>query len=413
MSEKSLHHMRLEDRHGAHNYHPIPVVLERGQGVHVWDVDGKRYLDFLSAYSAVNQGHSHPKLVAALTQQASTLALSSRAFYNNALGEYERFVTGYFGYDKILPMNTGVEAWDTANKLARRWGYAVKGIPDGAAVVVHMQGNFHGRSIAALSASTDPDTYGGFGPTAPGFATVPFNDLAALRALLQRDGARVAGICLEPIQGEAGIVIPDAGYLRGVRALCDEFRVLLIADEIQTGCGRTGRLLAVQHDGVRPDVLVLGKALSGGLLPISGALADDEVMLQIKPGQHGSTFGGYPVACKVATAALEVLRDERLPENAAAMGAVLRAGLEQLQRASPIVGAVRARGLMAAIDITPTAAGKTAWDVCIKMRDLGLLAKPTHDHTIRLAPPLCITQAQVEEAVHIVQKAVKAFDGTA
>lgn len=399
----------LEERHGAHNYHPLPVVLERGKGVHVWDVDGKRYLDFLSAYSAVNQGHAHPKILAALSGQAAKLTLTSRAFHNNVLGEYERFVTSFFGYERVLPMNTGVEGGETAIKLARRWGYDVKGIPDDKATVLFCENNFWGRTIAACSSSSDPSCRKGFGPFLPGMGLVPYNDLPALEAALKAD-PHVAAFMLEPIQGEAGVVVPDGGYLAGVRALCTRYNVLMIADEVQTGLCRTGAMLAVDHEQVKPDVLVLGKALSGGVYPVSAVLASDEVMLTVSPGEHGSTYGGNPLGSAVAIAALEVLRDEGLAENARLMGELLRAELEAL-RGEAIV-AVRGRGLLNALVVRPPAAdGPDALDLCHALMHAGLLAKPTHGDIIRLAPPLVIDTAQVEEAVDIIGGEVRKMFG--
>lgn len=395
----------LEEKYGAHNYHPIPVVLDRGEGVFVWDVDGKRYYDFLAAYSAVNQGHCHPKIISALIEQAQQMTLTSRAFYNSRLGEYEKFITSYFGYDKVLPMNTGVEAVETAVKLSRRWGYAVKGIPDNEAKIVWVEGNFHGRTISSISASTDPDSYGRFGPLVPGYVIVPYNNLAALEEAF-RD-KNVAAFIFEPIQGEAGVVVPDEGYLKGVRELCSKYNVLMVADEVQSGLGRCGTVLACDFENVRPDMLVLGKALSGGTLPVSAVLADDEIMLTIKPGEHGSTYGGNPLACRVAIAALEVLRDEKLPENAERLGHILRRELRAIEH--PRIKLIRGRGLFNAMVIEPRN-GTTAWDVCLKMAELGLLAKPTHGDIIRFAPPLCITEAQLHECVGIIRQALSHFE---
>ncbi len=396
--------MELEARFGAHNYHPLPVVLERGAGVFVWDVDGKRYFDFLSGYSAVNQGHCHPRIVGSLIEQAQKLTLVSRAFHSNLLGEYAAFVTRYFGYDRVLPMNTGVEGGETAIKLARRWGYDCKGIPENRAKIVFAEGNFWGRTLAAISSSTDPSSYHGFGPFMPGFVLVPYNDIAALETALA--DPEVAAFMVEPIQGEAGVVIPDDGYLRAVRELCDRHNVLFIADEIQTGLCRTGRMLACDHENVRPDILVLGKALSGGVFPVSAVLADDAVMLNIKPGEHGSTYGGNPLACAVAMAALGVLKDERMAENAAAMGELLRDGLRSLD--SPLVATVRGRGLLNAIVIrhpNPEA----AWEICLRLMEHGLLAKPTHGDKIRFAPPLSINASQVAECVGIIGRVLREF----
>jgi ornithine--oxo-acid transaminase len=401
-SANTAKYIALEDQFGAHNYHPVPVVLEKGEGVFLYDVDGKRYFDFLSGYSAVNQGHCHPAIIKALTDQAQKLTLTSRAFYNNLLGEYEKYITEYFGYDKVLPMNTGVEGGETAIKLARRWGYAVKGIPENQAKVIFAQGNFWGRTLAAISSSTDPSSYNGFGPFMPGFGLVPYNDLAALETALQ--DPNVAAFMVEPIQGEAGVVIPTDGYLKGVRDLCTKYNVLFIADEIQTGLARTGTLLACDHENVRPDILILGKALSGGTIPVAAVLADDIVMLQIKPGEHGSTYGGNPLACAVAMKALEVLKSENMVENSFKMGAILRAELAKLN--SPFIDSIRGRGLLNAIVIkheNPEA----AWDLCLYLKELGILAKPTHGDKIRFAPPLIITEAQIKEAVQLIGKGLE------
>jgi ornithine--oxo-acid transaminase len=401
-SANTAKYIALEDQFGAHNYHPVPVVLEKGEGVFLYDVDGKRYFDFLSGYSAVNQGHCHPAIIKALTDQAQKLTLTSRAFYNNLLGTYEKYITEYFGYDKVLPMNTGVEGGETAIKLARRWGYAVKGIPENQAKVIFAEGNFWGRTLAAISSSTDPSSYKGFGPYMPGFGLVPYNDLAALETVLQ--DPTVAAFMVEPIQGEAGVVIPTDGYLKGVRALCDKYNVLFIADEIQTGLARTGTLLACDHENVRPDILILGKALSGGTIPVAAVLADDIVMLQIKPGEHGSTYGGNPLACAVAMKALEVIKTEKMVENSFKMGEILRAELAKLN--SPFIASIRGRGLLNAIVIkheNPEA----AWDLCLHLKELGILAKPTHGDKIRFAPPLIITEAQIKEAVQLIGKGLE------
>jgi len=401
-SANTAKYIALEDQFGAHNYHPVPVVLEKGEGVFLYDVDGKRYFDFLSGYSAVNQGHCHPAIIKALTDQAQKLTLTSRAFYNNLLGEYEKYITAYFGYDKVLPMNTGVEGGETAIKLARRWGYAVKGIPENQAKVIFAEGNFWGRTLAAISSSTDPSSFKGFGPYMPGFGLVPYNDLAALETILQ--DPTVAAFMVEPIQGEAGVVIPTDGYLKGVRALCDKYNVLFIADEIQTGLARTGTLLACDHENVRPDILILGKALSGGTIPVAAVLADDIVMLQIKPGEHGSTYGGNPLACAVAMKALEVIKSEKMVENSFKMGEILRAELANLN--SPFIASIRGRGLLNAIVIkheNPEA----AWDLCLHLKALGILAKPTHGDKIRFAPPLIITEAQIKEAVQLIGKGLE------
>lgn len=401
-SANTAKYIALEDQFGAHNYHPVPVVLEKGEGVFLYDVDGKRYFDFLSGYSAVNQGHCHPAIIKALTDQAQKLTLTSRAFYNNLLGEYEKYITAYFGYDKVLPMNTGVEGGETAIKLARRWGYAVKGIPENQAKVIFAQGNFWGRTLAAISSSTDPSSYNGFGPFMPGFGLVPYNDLAALETALQ--DPNVAAYMVEPIQGEAGVVIPTEGYLKGVRDLCDKYNVLFIADEIQTGLARTGTLLACDYENVRPDILILGKALSGGTIPVAAVLADDMIMLQIKPGEHGSTYGGNPLACAVAMKALEVIKSENMVENSYKMGEILRAELAKLN--SPYIASIRGRGLLNAIVIkheNPEA----AWDLCLNLKELGILAKPTHGDKIRFAPPLIITEAQIKEAVQLIGKGLE------
>lgn len=402
--------IRLEDKHGAHNYHPLPVVLAKGKGTKVWDIDGTEYFDFLSAYSAVNQGHCHPKIIGALVEQAQNLTLTSRAFHNDALGKYVEFVTDYFGYDRVLPMNTGVEGGETAIKLARRWAYDVKGVPENKARVLFAGNNFWGRTLAAISSSSDPTAFKGFGPYMPGFSSVRYNNLAELEVEFDRDGANIAAFMVEPIQGEAGVVVPDAGYMSDVKKLCEKHNVLLIADEVQTGLGRTGKRLAVDHDNCKPDMIVLGKALSGGVLPVSAVLASNEVMLTLKPGEHGSTYGGNPLACKVATAALEVLRDEKLSENSEARGEQLRAGLSSLTD-STCIEAVRGKGLLNAIVIDQPKGkygdhGK-AWDVCLAMKDNGLLAKPTHGNIIRFAPPLTISEQEVDECLGIIEKSVK------
>jgi ornithine--oxo-acid transaminase len=395
----------LEDKYGAHNYHPLPVVLAKGKGVFMWDVEGKRYYDFLSAYSAVNQGHCHPKIVGALIEQAQTLELTSRAFYNDVLGVYEKFITEYFGYDRVLPMNSGAEGDETALKLTRKWGYKVKGIPENQAKIICCRDNFHGRTITVISMSNDPDARKDFGPFTPGFESIPYNDLKALEKALE--DPNVAGFLVEPIQGEAGVFVPDEGYLKKAYDMCKAKNVLFIADEVQTGIARTGRLLACDWEGFKPDVLILGKALSGGVYPISAVLADDHIMLCIHPGEHGSTFGGNPVAAKVAMAALEVVRDEKLAENAEKLGEIFRDELRKIN--SPYIELVRGKGLLNAIVIKPFN-GKSAWDVCLKMRDNGLLAKPTHDHIIRFAPPLVITEAQIHEAVEIIRKSIKELE---
>jgi ornithine--oxo-acid transaminase len=402
LSEKTAAYLELEEKYGAHNYHPLPVVLEKGEGVFLWDVDGKRYYDFLSGYSAVNQGHCHPRIIHTLIEQSKKLTLTSRAFHNNLLGEYERFITGYFRYDKVLPMNTGVEGGETAIKLARRWAYTTKGVTENQAKIVFAEGNFWGRTLAAISSSTDPSSYKGFGPYMPGFELVPYNDPGTLEKALQ--DKNVAAFMVEPIQGEAGVVIPDEGYLRGVRDLCTKYNVLFIADEIQTGLARTGKMLACDHENVRPDILILGKALSGGVLPVSAVLADDYIMMNIKPGEHGSTYGGNPLACAVAITALTVLKEERMAENAAAMGQLLRDELAKLS--SPYITAIRGKGLLNAIVIqheNPDA----SWDLCLALKENGLLAKPTHGDKIRFAPPLLINKEQVLECVDIIDRSLQ------
>lgn len=401
----SQDYINREDKFGAHNYHPLPVVLEKGEGVFVWDVEGKKYFDFLSAYSAVNQGHCHPKIINAMNEQAKILTLTSRAFYNNVLGEFEEYITKYFGYDKVLPMNTGAEADETALKLARKWGYEKKGIPENEAKIIVCENNFHGRTITIISMSTDPDAYKGFGPYTPGFKTIPYNDLQALENELKDEN--VAAFLVEPIQGEAGVYVPEDGYLKKSYDLCKANDVLFIADEVQTGIARTGKLLACDHEGVRPDILILGKALSGGAMPVSAVLADDDIMLVIKPGEHGSTFGGNPVAGKVAIAALEVIREEKLAENAEKLGKIFREELEKID--SDMIELVRGKGLLNAIIIKPKN-GKEAWDVCLKLRDNGLLAKPTHGHIIRFAPPLVINEEQVRKAADIIKETILSFE---
>ena len=404
ISDYSQQFIDLEEKYGAHNYHPLPVVLNRGEGVFVWDVDGNRYYDFLSGYSAVNQGHCHPKIIAALVEQAAKLTLTSRAFHSNLLGEYEKYITTYFGYDKVLPMNTGVEGGETAIKLARRWGYVVKGIEDNQAKIVFARGNFWGRTMAAISSSTDPSSYNNFGPFMPGFEIVDYNNLVALEKSFQ--DKNVAAFMFEPIQGEAGVVVPDEGYLTGIRNLCTQYNVLMIADEIQTGLARTGKMLACDHENVRPDILILGKALSGGVLPVSAVLCDDEIMMTIKPGEHGSTYGGNPLACAVAMAALQVLKDENMAANAEAMGELLRSEIAKLN--SPFVSLVRGKGLLNAIAIKHSNP-EAAWDLCLILKENGLLAKPTHGDKIRFAPPLSITKNQVLECVGIIDKSLQSF----
>jgi ornithine--oxo-acid transaminase len=402
--KNSAYYIELENQYGAHNYHPIPVVLEKGEGFFVWDVEGKKYYDFLSAYSAVNQGHCHPKIIAAMVKQLSKIALTSRAFHNNVLGEYEQFVTEFFGYDKVLPMNTGVEGGETAIKLARRWGYTIKNIPENQAHILFVEGNFWGRTMAAISSSSDPSSYERFGPFMPGFSLVPYNNLEALEEAFKAN-PNIAGFMFEPIQGEAGVVVPHEGYLKGVRDLCNKYKVLMIADEVQTGLCRTGKMLACDHEQVRPDILVLGKALSGGLLPVSAVLCNDEIMLTIKPGEHGSTYGGNPLACAVATVALEVLREENLAANAEAMGKVFRNRMQALMAKTKLVSEVRGKGLLNAIVIKPFD-NKTAWDVCLLLKDKGLLAKQTHGDIIRFAPPLTITEEHMNFACDIIENTI-------
>lgn len=399
--------MELENRYGAHNYHPVPVVIDRGEGVFVWDVDGKRYYDFLSAYSAVNQGHCHPKIINALTEQAKKLTLTSRAFYNSSLGEYEKFITQYFGYEKVLPMNTGAEGVETAMKLCRKWAYEKKGIAANEAKIIVCEGNFHGRTISIVSASTDPDSKKNFGPYTPGFIVIPYNDIEALENALK--DKTVAGFLVEPVQGERGVVIPDQDYLVRAFNRCKTSNVLFIADEIQTGLGRTGKRLCCDHERVRPDILILGKALSGGTMPVSAVLCDDEIMLCIKPGEHGSTYGGNSLACKVTMASIQVLEDENMYSNSARLGKILLAELQKIQsERSDIVVSVRGKGLFAAIVIKERE-GKTAWELCLDLKENGLLAKPTHGDIIRLAPPLLITEQQLMECVDILRKTILAF----
>lgn len=402
LQHPAQYYLDLEEKFGAHNYHPLPVVLERGSGVFLWDVTGKRYYDFLSGYSAVNQGHCHPRIVAALVEQAQTLTLTSRAFHSNLLGTFSAYITRYFGFDKVLPMNSGAEAVETALKLCRRWAYRVKGVAPGAAKIIVCSENFHGRTSTIVSFSTDPASFTDFGPYMPGFIQVPYNDLDALAQALQDE--TVAGFLVEPIQGEAGVVVPHDGYLAGARQLCSEANVLFIADEIQTGLCRTGRMLACDHESVRPDILILGKALSGGVLPVSCVLADDAIMLTIGPGEHGSTYGGNPLACAVAMASLEVLREEQLAENAARLGAYFRAGLEALQ--SPYIKGVRGKGLLNAILVNHPNP-EAAWKLCLALKDNGLLAKPTHGDKIRLAPPLVITEEQINECLAIIARSLR------
>lgn len=401
---KSEAYIEKEEKYGAHNYHPLPVVLEKGEGVFVWDVEGKRYFDFLSAYSAVNQGHCHPRIINAMTEQARKLTLTSRAFYNNVLGDFEEFITKLLGYDRVLPMNSGAEADETALKLCRKWAYLKKGIPENQAKIIVCEGNFHGRTITIVSMSNDPDSYKDYGPFTPGFEKIPYNDIPALEKALS--DPNVAGFLVEPIQGEAGVYVPDEGYLKKAFDLCKSKKVLFIADEVQTGLCRTGKMLACEHEGVRPDILVLGKALSGGAMPVSAVLADDEIMLTIKPGEHGSTFGGNPLACRVAIEALKVLVDEKLAENASRLGVVFREEVGKIK--SDMIETIRGKGLLNAIVVKPKN-GKTAWDVCVKMKENGLLAKPTHEHIIRFAPPLVINEQQIREAVDIIAASLEAF----
>ena len=408
ISEKANKYIAQENKYGAHNYHPLPVVLSKGQGCYLWDVDGKKYFDFLSAYSAVNQGHCHPKIVKALTDQAETLCLTSRAFFNDTLGPYEEFIHNYFGYDKVLPMNTGAEGVETAIKLARKWGYLKMGIPENEAIILACEGNFHGRTITIVSISTDPDARADYGPYTPGIEVIPYNNTAVLASFLEEKGDKVAGFLVEPIQGEAGVFVPDDGYLKECYDLCKKHNVLFIADEVQTGIARTGKLLCCEHENVRPDIVILGKAISGGVLPVSAVLADDDIMLTIQPGQHGSTFGGFPLACKVATAALEVVRDENLANRAEHLGKIFRE--EMLKIDSPFIKEVRGKGLLNAIVIEPHN-GKEAWDVCMVMANNGLLAKPTHGHIIRFAPPLIISDDELREAIGIIGKSIKSLEG--
>ncbi len=399
--------IELENKHGAHNYHPLPVVLKKGEGVYVWDVEGKKYYDFLSAYSAVNQGHCHPKIVQALVDQASELTLTSRAFHNDVLGAYEKYVTELFGYDKILPMNTGVEGGETALKLCRKWAYKVKGIEENKAKILFAENNFWGRTLAAVSSSTDPSAYNDYGPYLPGFEIVKYNDLDALAKALE--DPNVAGFMVEPIQGEAGVMVPDAGYLKKAYDLCKSKNVLFIADEVQTGISRTGKLFCCQHDDVKPDILILGKALSGGVFPVSAALADDEIMMTIQPGEHGSTFGGNPLGCKVAMAALEVAVEENLADNAEKLGQIFRSELTAFAKTNDLVNGVRGKGLLNAILINDTEESSTAWDICMKLRDNGLLAKPTHGNIIRFAPPLVMTEEELRDCISIITKTISEF----
>ena len=402
LTANTQYYLDLEEKFGAHNYHPLPVVLNKGEGPFVWDVDGKKYYDFLSGYSAVNQGHCHPVIIKSFIKQAQKLTLTSRAFHNNLLGEYEKFITAYFGYDKVLPMNTGVEAVETAIKLARKWAYEVKEVESGKAKIIVCEGNFHGRTSTVISFSSDPSAYRNYGPYMPGFEAIPFNDVQALEKALQDKNA--AAFLFEPIQGEAGVLVPDDGYLTAVRNLCTEYNVLMIADEIQTGLARTGKMLACDHENVRPDIVTLGKALSGGTMPVSAVLADDEIMLTIKPGEHGSTYGGNPLACAVGITSLQVLKDEKMMENAAAMGQLLRDELKKLN--SPFISIIRGKGLLNAIVINHPNKD-AAWDLCLQLKENGLLAKPTHGDKIRFAPPLVITKEQILDCVAIISKSLE------
>jgi len=399
--------IELEDKHGAHNYHPLPVVLAKGEGVYVWDVEGKKYFDFLSAYSAVNQGHCHPKIIGAMIEQAKTLTLTSRAFYNDTLGEYEKYVTEYFGFDKVLPMNTGAEAVETAIKLCRKWAYEKKGVAENQAVIVVCEGNFHGRTTTIVSFSNDQDARKSFGPFTPGFVAIPYNDIDALEKVLENKN--VVGFLVEPIQGEAGVYVPSEGYLKNAFELCKKNNVLFIADEVQTGIARTGELLAVNHENVQPDILILGKAISGGVYPVSAVLANDEIMMVIKPGQHGSTFGGNPIAAKVAMAALEVVKEENLAENAQKLGVIFRKEMQRIIDKTDLVVSVRGKGLLNAIIINDTEQSKTAWNLCVQLKENGLLAKPTHGNIIRFAPPLVMTEEQLMECVAIIEKTITEF----
>lgn len=408
-AKNSQYFIELEEKHGAHNYHPLPVVLDKGEGVFVWDVEGKKYYDFLSAYSAVNQGHSHPAIVKALTEQATKLALISRAFYNSKLGEYEKKITSLFGFDKVLPMNSGAEAVETAVKLARKWSYEVKGIAENAAKIIVCENNFHGRTTTIVSFSNDPDANQNYGPFTPGFIKIPYNDLNALEEVLKNDAQNIAAFLVEPIQGEAGVYVPDAGFLKGASELCKKYNVLFIADEVQTGIARTGKLIACYHEDVQPDILILGKALSGGMYPVSAVLANDNIMNVIKPGQHGSTFGGNPLACAVAMAALDVVEDENLSERAEELGKLFRSEIEKLIEKTDLITAVRGKGLLNAILINDTPESSTAWDLCVALKDNGLLAKPTHGNIIRLAPPLVITEEQLLDCVRIIEKTISEF----
>lgn len=407
-TQTSAELMALEDKYGAHNYHPLPVVLSKGEGVYVWDVEGKKYFDFLSAYSAVNQGHCHPKIIGALEAQGRQLTLTSRAFYNDMLGKYEHYMHEYFGYDKLLPINTGVEAVETAIKLCRKWAYKHKGVPANQAKIIFVEGNFHGRTLGVISASTDPDSTGGFGPFLPGYEIIPYNDIEALREAMKNPN--VCGFLVEPIQGEAGVFVPDDAYLKEAYELCKANNALFIADEVQTGIARTGKLLCMDHIGVRPDIVILGKALSGGVFPVSAVLADDEIMLSIAPGEHGSTYGGNPLACAVAMAALDVVRDEKLAENAERLGILFRERMQKLVEKSDLVNLVRGKGLLNAIVINDSETSKTAWNICLKLRDNGLLAKPTHGNIIRFAPPLVMNEDELNACCDIIESTILNFE---
>ena len=407
MSTKNAqYYIDLEDKHGAHNYHPLPVVLEKGEGVYVWDVEGKQYFDFLSAYSAVNQGHSHPKIVKALTDQAHKLSLTSRAFYNSNLGEYEKKITSLFGFDKVLPMNSGAEAVETAIKLARKWSYEVKGIKDGYAKIIVCENNFHGRTTTIVSFSNDKDAHNNYGPFTPGFLRIPYNDIEALAKVLEDEAEHIAAFLVEPIQGEAGVYVPDEGYLKNASELCKKHNVLFVADEVQTGIARTGKLIACHHENVQPDILILGKALSGGMYPVSAVLANDNIMQVIHPGQHGSTFGGNPLACAVAVAALDVVEEEKLSERAEELGKFFRAEIQKIIAKTDLIYHVRGKGLLNAILVNDTPESPTAWNLCMQFAENGLLAKPTHGNIIRLAPPLVITKDQLLECVAIIEKVI-------
>lgn len=408
-TKNSQYFIELEEKHGAHNYHPLPVVLDKGEGVFVWDVEGKKYYDFLSAYSAVNQGHSHPKIVDALVNQAKKLALTSRAFYNSNLGEYEKKITTLFGFDKVLPMNSGAEAVETAVKLARKWSYEVKGISENAAKIIVCENNFHGRTTTIVSFSNDPDANKNYGPFTPGFVKIPYNDIVALEEVLKNDAQNIAAFLVEPIQGEAGVYVPDENFLKNALELCKKYNVLFIADEVQTGIARTGKLIACHHEDVQPDILILGKALSGGMYPVSAVLANDEIMNVIKPGQHGSTFGGNPIACAVAIAALDVVEEEKLSERAEELGKLFRSEIEKLIEKSDLITKVRGKGLLNAILINDTPESSTAWNLCLQLKENGLLAKPTHGNIIRLAPPLVITEEQLLDCVKIIEKTILDF----